>query len=878
MPMRSRIAAAIRGWLRPGALDSEVTEELRFHLDHQIRNNLHAGMTPDQARRAAYLTVGNIDALREASRAGRPGALMHQIARDLAFGIRLLRRAPGFAAVSALVVALGVGTTTAIFSVVYGVMLRPPAFGEPDRIVALWTRLPDAPQRLGVNPADHRELKGGNTVFEDVALANAPQNFNLLGAGEPERLVAGRLSSNLLPLLRVSPALGRGFTADEEQGGGRDRVVLLSDGLWRRRFGADPSIVGRTINLSGNQYDVVGVMPPDFRFPEREHQLWIPLTFDPRVMTRQVTSYGHLAVARLKPGVGFEQAQRELDALARRLEAQYPATNRGVRLEVLPVLEESVRGIRRTLYVMLTAVSCLLLIASLNLASLLGTRAASRTREFAVRLALGASRGRLTLQALAEVAPVLALGGIIGVVAARLAVAAFIPVAPAALPRVDLIEVNGAVLAFSLAVLVLTGLVAGVLPTMHAWRATVPTASIGARSATGSRGQARTRTALIVAQLALTLPLLAGATALARSFSALISVDPGFRTEHVLRMHMAIPRTKYQSDEQIAAFYRRIVDHVGAIPGVVSAAMVNRVPLTANNMVMPIEFEGVAGQPIPLQSRSVTPAYFSTMSIPVRDGRVFTEGDSAKSPLVSIIDERLARTLWPGQTAVGKRFRVAFPGQPPTTGEIVGVVGTIRHRGLDSDDDRQIYFNYHQFTDGRIALVVRGRSEVRALTPAVLQAIRSLDPEQPVYDVSTMDDVLERSAAERWLNLAVIVVFAVSSLLLAGVGLYGVIAYGVTERTREFGLRIALGAMPAEVSRLVLRKGAILAGIGAALGLGGAVALVRGMASLLYGVSPLDPVTFAAAAGLLVVVALTASYFPARRAALSDPAGTLRAD
>jgi putative ABC transport system permease protein len=878
MPMRSRIAAAIRGWLRPGALDSEVTEELRFHLDHQIRNNLDAGMTPDQARRAAYLTVGNIDSLREASRAGRPGALMHQIARDLAFGIRLLRRAPGFAAVSALIVALGVGTTTAIFSVVYGVMLRPPAFGEPDRIVALWTRLPDAPQRLGVNPADHRELKGGNAVFEDVALANAPQNFNLVGAGEPERLVAGRLSSNLLPLLRVNPALGRGFTADEEQGGGRDRVVLLSDGLWKRRFGADPSIVGRSINLSGNQYEVVGVMRPDFRFPEREHQLWIPLTFDPRVMTRQVTNYGHLAVARLKPGVGIEQAQRELDALARRLEAQYPATNRGVRLEVLPVLEESVRGIRRTLYVLLTAVACLLLIASLNLASLLATRAASRTREFAVRLALGASRGRLTLQALAEVAPVLALGGIIGVAAARLAVAAFIPVAPAALPRVDLIEVNGAVLAFSLAVLVLTGLVAGVLPTMHAWRATVPTASIGARSATGSRGQARTRTALIVAQLALTLPLVAGATALARSFSALMSVDPGFRTEQVVRMHMAIPRTKYQNDEQIAVFYRRIVDHVGAIPGVISAAMVNRVPLTANNQVMAVEFEGVTGQPIPLQSRSVTPAYFRTMSIPVRDGRIFTEGDSAKAPLVSIIDERLARTLWPGQTAVGKRFRVALPGQQPTTGEIVGVVGTIRHRGLDSDDDRQIYFSYHQFTDGRIALVVRGRSEVRALTPAVLQAIRTLDPEQPVYDVSTMDEVLERSAAQRWLNMAVIVVFAVSSLLLAGVGLYGVIAYGVAQRTREFGLRIALGAMPSEVSRLVLRKGTILAGIGAALGLAGAVALVRGMATLLYGVSPLDPVTFAAAAGLLFAVALTASYFPARRAALSDPATTLRAD
>jgi len=802
---------------------------------------------------------------------------MPPILRDLVFGLRLLRRAPGLAATCVLIVALGVGATTTIFSVTYGVLLRPLPYPDAERLVALWSWPPNATQRLRVNPADQRELRSSNSVFEDIALANAPQNFNLIGSGEPERLVAARLSSNLLSVLRISPVLGRAFTPQEEQTG-NDRVVLLGDGLWRRRFGADSSIVGRTINLSGNQYEVVGVMPSDFRFPEREHQLWIPLTINPRLLARQIAGYDHLAVARLKPGVTIEQAQREINAFSARLETEYPTTNRGVRLEVLPLPEESTRAIRPALYVMLAAVFCLLSIACLNLASLLGTRAAGRTREFAVRLALGASRGRLTVQALAEVAPVLALGGIAGVAAARFALDSFVPVAPAALPRLEAIDLNGAVLAFSMLILVLTGLVAGMLPAMHAWRANVPAATIGTRSDTGSRAQARARAALVVVQLALTLPLLVGATALARTVAALISVDPGFRTENVLRLHMAIPRTKYQNDEQIAAFYRRIVDQVAALPDVVATAMVNRLPLTANNMVMSVEFEGTPGSPVAVQSRSITPDYFRTMSIPIREGRVFAESDSAKAPLVGVIDERLARTLWPGQSPVGKRFRVTLPGLQPASGEIVGVVGNIRHQGLDSDDDRQFYFNYQQFTDGRIALVVRARSNARAIAPAVMQAIRTLDPEQPVYDVSTMDDVLARSTSERRLNMAIIAGFALSALLLAGVGLYGVIAYGVTQRLREFGVRMALGARPSDVSRMVLRKGSMLAVLGAVLGFGGAIALLRAMRSLLYGVSAFDPLTLVVAAGLLLSVALAASYFPARRAARVDPAYALRSE
>ncbi len=877
MRLLARFLATVRGVFQPGALDDDVADELRFHLDRQIQANLTAGMSRDEATRVAHLTVGSLVVIREESRAARPGALLHQLARDLRFGLRLLRRAPSLAAISALVVALGIGTTTAIFSVVYGVMLRPLPYGDPERLVAIWTHLPnEAAPRPRVYAADYRDWRDRTSVFEGAALANAPQNFNLIGSGEPERLLAGRLSSGLLPVLRVAPTLGRGFTTTEEQSG-LDRVVILGDALWRRRFAADPAILGRTINLSGTPYEVVGVMGPDFQFPGREHQLWIPLTIDPRELTRQVTNYHQQAIVRLRPGVRLEQAQREFDAIAAQLAADHPATNRGVRFEVRSLLEESVGPVRQGLYVMLAAVSCLLLIACFNLAGLLGTRAAGRKREYTVRVALGASRGRLALQAMAEVAPVLVLGGIAGIAGANYAVAAFVPMAPAALPRVDGIGLNPPVLVFSAMVLLLTGLIAGVLPVAHAWRANMPTAAKGTRSSTASRDELRARNALVIAQLALTLPLLVGATALVRTFAALMHVDPGFRSENVLTLHMAIPRTKYRNDQQIAAFYHRLLDRVAAVPGVASAAMINRLPLSGNEMELRFELEDVAGAQL-LQARSTTPDYFRTMAIPLRAGRGLTEQDTVSAPMAAVIDDRTARTLWPGQDPVGKRYTVMLPGNQRADGRIVGVAGAVRHGGLDRAEERQIYFSYHQFTDGRIVLVVRGRDGVQSLAPAVREAIQTIDPDQPVYDVRTMEDVMARSTAERRLSMALVTAFALSSLLLASVGLYGVMAHGVTERTREFGVRLALGASRRAVLQQVLRRGSGLAVSGAVLGLGGAVALALVMRSLLFGVSALDPLNFLAAAMLLFGVALAASYLPARRAASTDPVHALRAE
>jgi putative ABC transport system permease protein len=884
-----RLAVALRSWFSPGAQDAEFGDELRFHLERLIESNLEAGLSPAAARRAAHLSIGHLEGLREESRSARSGAIMRQMLRDVAYGARLLRKAPAFAITGIVIVALGISAVTAIFSVVYGVILRPLPFREPDRLVGLWTQAPRlALVNVQVNAADHREWQASNHVFEDIALVRTIANFNLVGDGEPERLFGARVSSSLFPVLGVTPAIGRTFTEDEDEIG-RDNVVLLSDALWRRRFGADPSIVGRTINLSGAPHTVVGVMRPDFQYPGREYQLWTPLTINPDEITRKVSGFNFLAVARLEPGVTLEQAQSEMTTIARRLEVSYPATNREIGVRVVPLMDETLQPVRPALYVLLVAVSCLLLIACLNLSNLLSARAATRGREFAMRVALGASRPRLAVQAIAEVAPVLAFGGAAGVVLAAWAVHAFVPLAPAALPRVESIAISGPVLAFSAAMLMFTGLGAGLLPAMQAWRAdSITVMREENRSTAGGRHQSRTRSVLVVAQLALVLPLLVGAALLIRSFSALVEVDPGFRADNVVTLQLAIPRSKYPKDDEVAMFCGRLLERITALPGVVSAGMVNRLPLGGVGQINGLEFEGQGSDrpPVATDTRSVTPDYFRTMGIPLIEGRFFTEHDTAASAVaglpqlgavsVAIVDERFARVHWPAQNAIGKRLRFAFPGAPWL--EVVGVVGHIRHDGLDVDPRPQVYFNYLQRAQDRMALVVRGAEGAPRLTGAVAQAIREVDPEQPVYDVRTMSDVVDRSTAQRRLSTLLLAAFASMSLLLTTIGVYGVIAYGVTQQIREFGIRMAFGAARSDVTRLVLRRGATLAAGGTLIGLAVAALLTRAMASLLYGVKPGDPVCFVAAPVLLVGVALLASYLPARRAASVDPAITLRGE
>lgn len=881
-----RLIVLLRSWFGAGRMDAEFGEELNFHLDRQVEANVRAGMSFEDARRAAHLSLGNLESLREVSRAGRPGAMARQLLRDAAYGVRLIRRSPAFAFSAILIVALGVGATTAIFSVVYGVLLRPLPYREPDRLVNLWIHGPQTGlSRVQVTAADRDDWQASNDIFNEIALVRALANFNLTGGGEPERLLTSLVSPSLFRVLGLEPAFGRTF-AEDENTAGHDRVILLSDGLWRRRFGGDREIVGRTIALNGVPHTVVGVMKPDFRYPSREVQIWTPLTIDPEELSSRLGN-NYLAVARLKSGVTLEQAQREMDVIARRIARKFPTTNEIQMVRVVPLHEQTVGEVRRTLFVLLGAVTCLLVIACLNLASLLAARTAARAREFAVRLALGASRGRLAAQSIAEVMPIVGGGGILGVVIATTAVAAFVPLAPVTLPRAEDIAVNVTVLAFSVVMLLLTGLIAALFPAIQISRSDFMTATREeSRSSSAGPRQSRSRSVLVIAQVALVLPLLTGASLLTRSFVALSQVDPGFRPSNLLSMQLAIPRSKYPNDRAVAAFSGRLVARVAAVPGVESTAMVNRLPLAGVGQVNPLEFESPAPAKPTLftDTRTVTPEYFRTMGIPLIEGRLFSqydrnavqlEGSTQGAPVV-IVDERIARSLWPGQSALGRRAR--FPiGNAPWM-EIVGVVGHVRHDGLDIDPRPQVYFNYLERVQDRMALVVRGHEDVRALTPGILQAIRDVDPDQPVYDVRTMDDVVERSTAQRWLNMILVTAFASMALLLATVGVYGLVAYGVTRQIREFGIRMALGASRADVTRLVVRRGAKLAASGVAVGLIIAAVVTRAMQTMLFGVTPTDVVSLSVATGTLVTVSLFASYLPARRAALVDPAVILRSE
>lgn len=880
-----RARTSLRSWLRPGLEDRQLAEELQFHLEQQIETNVAAGFPLQEARRLAHLAFGNPTVIREASGDARPGARLRQLLRDFGYGWRLFRRAPGFAIAAVLIVVLGIGTTTAVFGVLYGVVFRPLPYDESHRLVSLWTRLrPLNADRVYVNAADYTDWRRTNDVFEDIALVRHIVNFNLLGDGEPERVFAAGVSPNLLSVLRVTPAIGRPFAPEEAQNG-RERVVLLSHSLWARRFGADPNVVGRTIDLSGTPHQVVGVMRPDFEYPGREYALWVPLTINPRELTREEPGYNYLAVARLKRGITVDHARAEMTAIGKRLGDQYPGTNKGVEFELAPLLSDTVAVVRPALLTVFGATACLLLIGGLNLSSLLSARMASRQREFVTRLALGASRGRLLVQSLAEITPTLLVGGGLGLLIAKWAIGLLISLAPVSLPRLETIAVDWHVFAFSLAALTVVGVIAGTLPLWQTRHVEIATAmhEDGRTLSNATAGQSR----LVALQIAATLPLIVGAALLSRSSFALASVDPGFRPHHVLSLNLAISRSVHRTDAAIAEFCRTLVERVAGIPGVEAVGMVNRLPLGGVAQTLLFEFEGHDDRaPIMVDSRTVTPDYFRAMGIPLVAGRTFSDVDTQTNPLpslqnapvpaIGIIDEQLARAMWPGQQAVGRRFRLPFPNAPWI--HIVGVVGHIRHDGLDVDLRTQVYFNYRQRPQDRMALVVRSDQDLRALIAPVLAAVRQVDPQQPVYDVRPMQEVVDASMTQRRVSAALVIGLGVMAFILAAVGLYGSISYGVVRRTREFGIRMALGETQRGIAGSVMRRGAGIALTGATFGFAATVPAALFMQQLLFSVTPFDAASYLLAAGALMAVVITASFLPARRAASVDPSIALRGD
>ena len=895
---KEEIGRRLSGLRLPPAREAEIIEELAQHLDDRYEQSLQSGATTEEAYQAALLelTEGDwlADELRRVERPVRrepmvPGAprrvkMFGDLWQDLRYGLRTLVRNPGFTFVAVIALALGIGANSAIFSVVNTVLLRPLPYKDPDRLVMVWEDdTKGGYPRDTPAAANYIDWRNQNQVFAGMA-ALADQSFNLTGAGEPERIDGRRVSADLFPLLGVEPQLGRAFTPEEDQPGA-NRVVIMSHGLWQRRFGADGNIIGKPLTFNGASFTVVGVMPPHFQFPSREVELWVPIAFTAQEAANRGRHYLQV-IARLKPGVTLQQARAEMNTIAARLQQQHPDQNTGLGAAVTPLHEHVAGDIKPALLVLLGAVGFVLLIACANVANMLLARAAARQKEIAVRVALGASRWRLLRQFLAESVLLAALGGGVGLLLAVWGVSLLKTFIPENISQVRAITVDAKVLIFTLLVSLLTGLIFGLAPAAHASILNLnETLKEGGRdSAAGSRGN-RIRGLLVVGEVAVSLVLLIGAGLLINSFLRLRNVDPGFRTDNLLTMSVVLPQQKYPDRARRSAFYTELVRRVEALPGVKSAAVANWIPLVRQGDSIGFSIEG-RPDPAPGQgkrptvvTRVVHPHYFRTMGIQFLRGREFGEQDKVDSPAAAVISETMARRFWPGEDPLGKRIT---PGRPDSTDPddwvtIVGVVKDVRQFELVADPKPQMYLSYVQA--GFFAprhLVVSTNVEPLSLAATVRKAVWEIDKDQPVSDVSTMEDVLSESIARQRFSMLLLGIFAALALALAAVGIYGVLSYSVAQRTHEMGVRMALGAQRSDVLRLVVGQGLKLVLVGVALGLAAAFVLTRVMSSLLFGVSATDPTTFITISLVLTGVAVLASYIPARRATKVDPMIALR--
>ena len=877
--------------------ETEIVEELAQHLEDRHAQALRGGASAEEAYRAALQELTESDllaqGLRRVERPVRlepvvPGTprrfgMLGDLKHDLRYGVRMLWKNPGFTAVAVIALALGIGANSAIFSVVNTVLLSPLPYDEPERLVMVWEDdtkhgYPnDTP--AAANYVDWREQ---NKVFEGMA-ALADQSYNLTGSGDPERIDGKRVNANLFELLGVAPLHGRAFAAEEDRPGA-NKVVILSHALWQRRFGSDAGVVGQALTLNGEGHTVVGVMPASFQFPDREAEMWVPIAFTQQEAANRGRHYLKV-VARLKRGVSLEQARAEMSTIAARLQQQFPEQNTDLGASVEPLHEHLVGDIRPALLVLLGAVGLVLLISCANVANLLLARAAVRQKEIALRTALGASRMRLIRQFLTESVLLAAFGGVIGLLLAVWGVTLLKTFIPENISQVKAINVDTRVLVFTVLVTLLTGLVFGLAPAAQASKFNLnETLKEGGRDAAAARGGNFVRGLLVVAEVAISLVLLVGAGLLINSFLRLRSVDPGFRTDNLLTMSVVLPQQKYPDQARRTAFYTDMLRRVEALPGVHSAGVTNWIPLVMQGDSIGVTIEGQPvpvpgqGKPPVLVTRVVSPGYFGTMGIQLLEGRVFEEGkDRVDSPCVIVIGEAVARRYWPGESALGKRIAPGRVESDEDWCQVVGVVKDVRQRELASEPIPLAYFTYEQagFFAPRY-LVVKTAADPQALAGTVRKTVWEVDKDQPVSNVNTMEGVLSESIARQRFSTLLLGIFAGLAMILAAVGIYGVMSYSMAQRTREIGIRMALGAQKRDVLMLAVGQGLKLVAIGVALGLVGAFALTRVMTSLLYGVSATDPATLVTISLVLVAVALLASYIPARRAAKVDPLIALR--
>ena len=807
---------------------------------------------------------------------------MESLLQDVRYSIRALIAKPGFTAVAVITLALGIGANTAIFSVVNSVLIRQLPYDEADRIMSIGPVFQDKGQGPGYNSyPNFADWRDQNRTFDQMA-AYRSRGVVLTGGGEAERISGARVSSNFFSTLRVQPLLGRTFAADEEKPGSPHTVVLSYE-LWQRRAGGDPRIVEQPVTLDGRSYAVIGVLPEGFEFPLLgKTDVWTSVSLDGQsLQERGAQMYG--VIGRLKPEVAREQAQADISTIVGQLAAQYPEQNKETPVAVVGLQEQLVESVRPALLILLGAVGFVLLIACANVANLLLVRASLREKEIAIRAALGASRARLVRQLLTESLLLAVAGAAVGLLLAMWGIDLLVAAGPVNIPRLDEIRIDGHALLFTICVTMLTGLTFGLAPALEASKLDLnQSLKEGARSSSASASRGRLRKALVVAEVALALVLLVGAGLLIKSFYRLQQVDPGFNPEGVLTLKVSLPAARYSEDDRITAFYDEALNRIKALPGVESAASVSFSPLSNTTFYLGFTAEGWPPRnPSELPSaqvRMASPDYFAVMQIPINRGRGFTGEDRKQSSPVAVINAEMARRHFAGDDPVGKRLslRVALGEGEPAWREIVGVVGDVRHFGLDAEVRPEIYVPYAQQPTSAMTMVVRAAVDPAGLTGAIKDEIKAIDKDQPVHSVATLESYVDRSVAGRRFSTVLLMAFGVIALALAAIGVYGVMSYTVAERTREIGIRVALGAGRRDILKLVVGQASVLLIAGLAGGLAGAFALTRVMEELLFGVSATDTVIFLTVPVALAAIAIFASYIPALRATKVDPMIALR--
>jgi putative ABC transport system permease protein len=881
MRWMENISNWLRSVMRRNNVEQELGSELRFHIERQTEENLAAGMSPQEARRAAMREFGGIEQVKEDCRDARRTNYLENFLNDVRFGLRMLRKSPSFTFFAVAVLALGIAANSAIFSIADNVLIRPLPYRDTNRLVMVWEDASayDFPKNTPA-PGNFNDWRARTQVFEDMA-AIADASLNLTGDGNPEDLIGKRVTANLFSVLGVTPTLGRDFRTDDDLAGS-PHVAILSHGLWLRRFGGDPQIVGKEIILNFERCTVIGVMKRGVQFPDRETELWVPTRFT----TQQLTNHGNhflQVVAKLKPGVPLRTANANLAIIAAQVEKENPDSNAKVGAFAVPLREELAGDVRPAILMLVGAVCFVLLIACANVANLLLSRATGRRRELAMRLALGATRGRVIQQMLTESILLALLAGAVGLLLSIWGTKFLATLIPAGIAPMAGTGVDARVLLFTLVISLSTGILFGIIPASRVsqFKLTYSLKQGGGQSGVGSGGH-RLRDALVVCEVALAIVLLSGAALLIRSLQNLYHLDPGFRADHVLIMRTPLPRQKYEAFAPRTAFYDQVLAKVEAIPGVVAAGYTTWVPLTNSGGATGITIEGkpepAPGDILIPNTRIISLDYMKTLRIKLVEGRAIEEGDGAGKLPVALINQTMARNYWPGENPIGKQFKVgAYKNKSPRI-TVIGIVGDVHQAGLDVPARAEMYLPYQQQDFGYEPeyLAVRTSGDPMALAEIARQQVWAVDKEQPVAGVMPLEDLVDENLSSRRMQASLLGGFAGLALLLVTLGIYAVLSFAVTQRTQEIGVRVALGAQPRDVLRMIFAQGFKLFLIGAAIGLAAAFALSRALVHLLYGVSAYDPASFAIVTILLAAVALLACYIPARRATRVDPLIALR--